>query len=79
MKELYLGYLTCIPLSLFHERDWGMSLWREEVISLGTALGRVVWLQDSRNEPIRLDRHWDRRWILSFICKIDARCSVDQR
>lgn len=78
MKELYLGYLTCIPLSLLHERDWGMSLWRVEVISLGTALGRVVWLQESRNEPIRADRHWDRRWVLSFIYKIDTRCSVDQ-
>lgn len=73
-----LGYLTCIPLSLFHEQDCGMSLWREEVISLGTAQGRVVWLQESRNGPIRVDRDWDRRWVLSFIYKIEARCSVDQ-
>lgn len=48
-------------------------------MSLGTTLGRVVWMQGGRNEPIRVDWHWDGRWVLSFIYKTDTRCSVDQQ
>lgn len=54
MLVLGVGCERAIPWALhtLHEWDWRMSLWREEVISLGTALGGVVWFQGSRNEPI---------------------------